>query len=131
MPMPTPTQMHALKFTCRRDFRAQCRGVPPGGQAAFACLVRHQRRLTQNCRTSVRAIVQSAPAAPPPAAAPRPRGASPVDMAVMVRACKRDMFRHCRGVHPGRGRMLRCLMAHQASLGFRCRAALKVTSPLR
>jgi hypothetical protein len=130
--MPTPKQLHALKFTCRRDFRAQCRGVPPGGQAAFACLVEHQRRLSQDCRTSVRAILLSAPAAavlpPPPNPAMSP---SPVDAAVMVRDCKRDMFRHCRGVGVGGGRMLRCLLAHQPELSFRCRTALKVTSPMR
>lgn len=134
---PTPKQMKALKFTCRRDFRANCRGVPPGGRAAFACLASHTARLSQNCRTSVRAILETAPppqtaapAAPPPAAQP-PSRATVVDAAVMLRACKRDMFRHCRGVDLGGGRMLNCLVSHEDSLGFRCRAALKVTSPLR
>jgi hypothetical protein len=49
----------------------------------------------------------------------------------MLRACKRDMIKHCRGVDAGGGRVLGCLLAHKDSLGVRCKIALKVTSPLR
>ncbi len=139
---PTPQQMKAVKFTCRRDFKVHCRGVPQGGQEAMACLMRNAARLTPNCRTAVVDIQQSLPAAPPPAArapmpvAPPPAAQAPsrataVDAAVMLRACKRDMIRHCRGVDAGGGRVLGCLLAHKDSLGVRCKIALKVTSPLR
>lgn len=138
---PTPQQMKAVKFTCRRDFNAHCRGVPQGGQEAMACLMRNAARLTPNCRTAVVDIQQSLPATPPPAArapmpvapapAQQPSRATPVDAAVMLRACKRDMIRHCRGVDVGGGRVLGCLLAHKDSLGVRCKIALKVTSPLR
>jgi hypothetical protein len=134
---PTPEQMSALKFTCRGDFGRLCKGIPPGPQA-FACLQAHQARLSQNCRTSVAAIAAEMPADGMPAAAPvavppppvvvEP---GPVDIVVMLRACKRDLIRHCRGVKPGGGRELACLNAHAARLTVRCRMARKVTAPLR
>jgi hypothetical protein len=139
---PTPQQLNSLKFTCRRDFKVHCRGVAAGGQEAMACLVRNSARLTQNCRTSLLAIQESMPMPPPAASAPIPAAAAAapappkqrataVDAAVMLRACKRDMVKHCRGVDLGGGRMLGCLAAQGKSLSFRCRTALKVTSPLR
>jgi hypothetical protein len=73
---PTPEQLEAVKFTCRRDFRLHCRGIPPGGPEALGCLERHAARLTPNCKTSIADIEATAPAAAaameataPPAAA--------------------------------------------------------------
>jgi hypothetical protein len=66
---PTPEQMKAVKYTCRNDFRARCRGVPAGGQEAMACLMRNSARLSPDCKTSLRAIEESMPMAPAAAAA--------------------------------------------------------------
>lgn len=68
-------------------------------------------------------------AAPPAPSAHRPR-APIMSAAVMLRACKRDMIRHCRGVRPGGGRELACLLAHNDTLTIRCRTAMRVTRPL-
>jgi hypothetical protein len=62
-PAPTAEQLSAIKFTCRSDFRANCRGVPQGGPEALACLQRNAPRLSQNCRTSLAAVADEAPAA--------------------------------------------------------------------
>jgi hypothetical protein len=136
---PSPEQLKALKFTCRADFSRHCKGIPPGPEA-FVCLQAHQGQLTPNCRTSVAAIADempaggmsaaavAAPVAPPPAHVGHP---SPANAIVMLRACKLDLLRHCRGVEPGGGRELACLAVHEGSLSMRCKMARRVTEPLR
>lgn len=161
MPMQAqaPTHFHtdAIRQSCRADFAANCAGVTPGGKEALQCLKSHVARLSPACKAAVAAIEpapsgaghppKKAPAAvaapmpvePPPAiAAPMPRpptpppaAASPVDLAVLLRACKFDLIRHCAGVQPGEGRELACLAAHDEGLTIRCRMALKITAPLR
>ena len=132
---PTPQQMKALKFTCRRDFRAYCRGVPEGPEA-FACLMRNSPRLSPNCRTSVADIAQSVPAgaAPPPPAAAIPPPAVPIariesmgmrERLEVFRACERDQAVVCPRVDPGGGRLIICLASHPQALSRRCGRALQ------
>ena len=130
--------MNALKFTCRRDFGRVCKGVPPGGAEALACLQSNAARLSPNCKTSLADIADSVPSGVMPAtsaaaapAAPPPHSAGPVDAAVMIRACKLDLVRHCRNAELGDGRKIACLNEHMADLTVRCRTALKVTAPIR
>jgi hypothetical protein len=132
---PSPEQLSALKFTCRRDFSRHCKGVPPGPEA-FVCLQANEAKLSSNCRTSVAAIAAEMPAGamPAPPAAPvakSPETGGPVDAVVMVRACKLDLIRYCRNAKLGEHRKIECLTAHMPKLTVRCRTALKVTSPLR
>ncbi len=68
-PAPTPAQMSAIKNTCRADYSRNCRGVPPGGPEALACLQRNAARLSPNCQTSLADIADSIPAGAAPAAA--------------------------------------------------------------
>lgn len=117
---PTPEQLKALKFTCRRDFRVYCRGVPAGGQEAFACLARNTPRLTPDCRTSMRAIELSAGT---PAAASATAQPSPAQQAAIKQNCSGDFPRVCPGVSPGPG-ALTCLSAHVAEVSPACRASL-------
>ena len=70
------------------------------------------------------------PAAVKPAPVPHNPKAPVVDAAAMIRGCKLDMVRHCRGVGVGGGKMIACLTAHEADLTVRCRALFKITSPL-
>lgn len=135
---PDPAKLKALKFTCRADFRRLCKHVPEGPEA-FACLEAHRARLSPNCRTSVADLAASIPAGgmPPampvvvkPAPVPHKPKAPVVDAAVVLRACKLDVIRHCRGAGLGGGKMLACLTAHEENLTFRCRAAMKVSAPL-
>ncbi len=139
MPEPTPMQLSALKHTCGRDFTRHCRGVPPGGPEAIACLEFNEAKLTPDCKTSLADIADSMagampPPAPPPPMAPLPRPAAPVATGVVVgRACLRDLIMHCRGTGVGEGEKIACLKAYAASghrLGVLCAAALKIT-PMR
>lgn len=79
--MPTPEQQSAIRFSCRSDFMANCRGVPQGGPEAFACLQRNATRLSPDCRTALAAAAQDAPTAA--AATPqKPVGPFPVRRAI-------------------------------------------------
>ena len=136
---PDPEKLKALKFTCRADFRRLCKNVPEGPEA-FMCLQGHSARLSPNCRTSVDDLAASMPAggamapatavAVKPAPVAHPPKAPIVDAAVVLRACKLDVIRHCRDAGLGGGQVLACLTAHEDNLTFRCRAAMKVSSPL-
>ena len=119
---PTPQQIEAIKSNCRRDYRRHCRGIPPGGPEALACLQRNVEQLRRKCEIAVVAIGQPAPAV----AAPPPIQHAPlVDVAIMVRSCRRDLVRLCGDVQPGGGRELACLFAHRGELRLRCRWALR------
>jgi hypothetical protein len=138
---PTAAQQSAMKQACRSDFMAKCSGVTPGGKDALACLQRNGAGLSPSCKQVVSATMGApapaagaavAPVAVTPAApAPTAPKAPLANAAVMLRACKLDLFRHCRGVGPGGGRELACLAANESGLTIRCKMAMKVTSPLR
>lgn len=98
---PTPQQLKAVQFTCRADFKRNCKGIQPGGPEALACLQRNAPRLTPDCKTSLADIADSLPAPaatptvaaappPPPAARrPLPPGITPVGR-VLRRVIKRE-----------------------------------------
>jgi hypothetical protein len=84
---PTPAQQAAIKSACQRDFMMNCRGVQPGGQAAFMCLQRNSARLSAGCQGALAAIASGTPPAPV-AAAPAPArspGLFPVRRAIRER----------------------------------------------
>jgi hypothetical protein len=81
---PTAGQQQAIRFTCRRDFLVNCRGVQPGGPDALACLQRNAAKLSPDCRTALSAVESGAPTAAP-AAAPKPVGPFPVRRAIRER----------------------------------------------
>jgi hypothetical protein len=82
--MPTPAQQSAIRFSCRGDFMANCRGVPQGGPEAFACLQSNAARLSPDCRTAITAVAEDAPTAA--AAAPQPvRPLGPIRRAIRDR----------------------------------------------
>lgn len=129
---PTAKQLSAIRFTCRRDFKRHCRGVAPGGPEAIACLQRNAATLTPDCKTSLADIGDEVPPAnvqlAPSANAPN----APVVMtAVIGRACLRDLALHCRGTGIGDGQKIACLLARGPKLAPLCRAALKITEPVR
>jgi hypothetical protein len=128
---PTAEQLKALNFTCRRDLSRFCAGAPPGSPQALSCLQGNAAKLTPDCKTSVADIGD---AVPPPPAAPASSGTpnAPIVMtAVIGRACMRDLLMHCRDIKVGDGRKIDCLMARSDRLAVMCKAALKITDPVR
>jgi hypothetical protein len=80
---PTPSQISAIRSSCRSDFMANCSGVQPGGRDALECLIHNVARLSPSCKAAVSAVIPAAaqpaaatPAAPPPAAAAPPATAA-------------------------------------------------------
>lgn len=133
LPPPTPAQISAIKFSCRRDLSNNCRGLTDGAES-LACLQRNAGKLTPNCKTSLAAIADTAPLAPAapgtPAATRAPK--APVVMtAVIGRACLRDLALHCRNTGVGDGQKIACLTARGSKLAPLCKAALKITGPVR
>lgn len=132
-PAPTAEQMKAIRFTCRREFANNCRGVPSGGAKAIDCLQRNAGKLTPDCKTSLAALGDARPATPgtpPPAPAGTPN--APIVMtAVIGRSCMRDLMLHCRDSKVGDGRKIACLMERGPALSPLCKAALKITEPVR
>jgi hypothetical protein len=132
-PAPTAAQLKAVSFSCRRDLSANCRGLPDGAES-IACLQRNSGRLAPDCKTSLAAIADTAPLAPAAsetAAATRAPNAPVVMTAVIGRACLRDLALHCRDTGIGDGQKIACLTARGERLAPLCKAALKITGPVR
>lgn len=134
LPAPTAAQLKAIKVTCRGDFRRDCRGVPPGGAQAIACLQLHAATLSPDCKVSLADIADTALPPTPVNITPPPPGMpnAPIVMtAVIGRACLRDLALHCRDTGIGDGQKIACLMARGPQLAPLCKAALKITEPVR
>ncbi|WP_246702605.1 hypothetical protein [Starkeya sp. ORNL1] len=67
---PTQAQQSAIRSACPSDFRANCSGVQPGGQAALTCLQQNMAKLSPACQSAVGAIGGGATAAPATTTAP-------------------------------------------------------------
>jgi hypothetical protein len=93
--------------------------------------MRNEAQLSNACRLSVEAVGAHAPAAPPPPPSPAPaeaaapRAAAPPRGMPLMEACGADYRAYCRGVPPGGGRALGCLLDRHASLSVACREALE------
>jgi hypothetical protein len=133
---PSPTQVSAIRSSCRADYQAHCAGVPTGGQASLACLQENMASLSPNCRQAVGAIGggASAPASAGAGAAAAPAGAPAAsgrhmppraEVGMLREECGADYQTHCRGVLPGGGRGLACLADRRESLSHGCREAMQ------
>jgi hypothetical protein len=133
---PSKAQAAAIRSACRADYQSYCRGVPPGGTAAWSCLQANAASFSPPCQRAVYAVTGGTPteAAAPPAGAPpaavpvRP----PIGRVVSLReelfvirtACGGDFRAYCAGVRLGGGRAIGCLEANAASLSPSCQGAL-------
>jgi hypothetical protein len=52
-PMSPRQEMAVLRWSCGRDFRALCGGVPPGGGRVIACLRANGPHLSPQCRRAL------------------------------------------------------------------------------
>jgi hypothetical protein len=89
---------------CRADVQKLCKGVQPGGGRIAGCLKQHESELAPGCRERM--------------AQARKEGKE------FVEACKADTETLCKGVQPGQGRVMRCLVDHKDKLSSGCRAKI-------
>ena len=53
---PAPPPAAEMRQACGFDYRRYCRGIPPGGGRALACLQSNRDRLSQTCRGALAAM---------------------------------------------------------------------------
>jgi len=91
-----------LTRACLPDVQRFCEGVLPGKGRILSCLKGREPDLTPACQAEFSAARERA--------------------AGFRHACGPDVERFCRGVRPGRGRILACLKGREADLAPACRA---------
>ncbi len=89
---------------CRADVQKLCKGVQPGGGRIAACLKQHESELSAPCREKIAEARE--------------------EHKEFTEACKADAETHCKGIQPGQGRILRCLVEHTDKLSGNCRAKI-------
>jgi hypothetical protein len=65
-----PGQANAIREACRSDYMVNCAGVPPGGEAALACLKQNAAKTSPTCQQVLRAAVGSEQGAAASSSAP-------------------------------------------------------------
>lgn len=100
-----------LSASCGKDIEAYCKSATLANNGITQCLEQNQSKLSQKCnadRLVVISLIQERLAAQ--AAAPK--------------ACQRDAAQFCKGVKPGAGHLLRCLLKAQPSVSNKCNTAI-------
>ena len=96
---------------CTPDIEKFCKDAKDGMAGSVKCLNEHQAELSEACkkhRETLRAQLQ----------ANRQAGLK------LVRACKSDIDKFCKGVKPGGGRVADCLKKNGSKLSAPCKTAL-------
>jgi len=100
-----------LAASCGKDIEAYCKSASLGNNGITNCLEKNQSKLSQKCnadRVVVIGLIQARLAA----------------QSEVAQICNRDMAQYCKGVKPGAGHMLRCLLKAQPSVSNKCNAAI-------
>jgi len=99
-----PPVAQAQGGACAADVKKFCADVKPGEDRVRSCLASHRAELSEPCRKALDAGGFAKPKQRP------------------QRPCAADVERFCKDVHPGEGRVLKCLDAHAAELSAACMA---------
>jgi len=91
----------AAEHPCLADADRLCKGVEPGGGRVLACLRKHDKELSPECRKKRETFREEAEE--------------------IKKSCADDADRFCIGVTPGRGGVLRCLINRYSELSPPCR----------
>jgi len=101
---PEPAYAQRGAGPCREDIQKLCAGMQPGGGRFRDCLQQHAAELTPACQQHLTQMKAK--------------------IAVWRQACEGDVQKHCNGVAPGRGGIVRCLREHQNELSQACKDQL-------
>ncbi len=100
-----------LSASCGADINKYCKSATLANNGIGQCLDQNQAKVSQKCnadRAVVATLIQERLAAQ--AAAPK--------------ICQRDAAQRCKGVKPGAGHILRCLLKAQRSVSNKCNTAI-------
>lgn len=100
-----------LAASCGKDIHAHCQSASLANNGIMACLEENQSKVSEKCnadRVVVTGLIQARLAA----------------QAEVAKICNRDMAQYCKGVKPGAGHMLRCLLKAQPSVSNKCNTAI-------
>ena len=93
------------KGACRADIEKFCKDVKTGQGRLAQCVKQHEGDLSLACRELIAEGKKKA--------------------GEFVNDCKPDAEKFCKGVEPGKGRVLKCLKANEAKLSPVCKAHFK------
>jgi hypothetical protein len=100
-----------LAASCGKDIQAHCQSASLANNGITNCLEKNQSRISQKCnadRLVVIGLIEARLAA----------------QSEVAKICNRDMAQYCKGVKPGAGHMLRCLLKAQPSVSAKCNEAI-------
>ena len=92
---------------CKADFERLCKGVQPGDGRIMKCMMDNKSRVSPACASAMDQKRQE-------------EQAVGQDFA----ACKQDYERFCKGVQPGGGRIMQCMVDNQSRVSAPCAAVL-------
>lgn len=108
----------ADKNPCSGDIARFCPGILPGpaGMAALMeCLEKHEKELSDACRDFEEGM-----------GGPRIEKIEAIrEKQEFRQKCSGDMFRFCKDTSPTKGRMMKCLKAHESELSAPCSQSIK------
>jgi hypothetical protein len=90
---------------CAADIRKFCADVPTGGGRVEACLEKHAKELSPECKTRHKNLAK--------------------EMGTLAATCRQDISQFCSDVVPGRGRIAACLQNHSDDLSPVCKEAFR------
>lgn len=85
---------------CSNDLKKYCARVKPGEGRVAKCMADNFRKLEPSCQATVQAALNK-------------RGG-------MMKACKADAEKFCKGIRPREGRILSCLKGRESDLSPAC-----------
>lgn len=93
------------KGPCRADYQKFCKGIQPGQGRIAECMRGRESELSPECRDALEAMREKTQD--------------------FIRACSADRDTFCKGIRPGRGRIVGCLKENEPKLSPECREHLK------
>ena len=100
-----------LAASCGKDINGYCKSADLANNGIIKCLDQNQAKVSRQCNVD-RAVVVGLIQARLAAQAEAPK------------LCERDAAQYCKGVKPGAGHVLRCLLKAEHSVSKKCNAAI-------
>ncbi|MES0810836.1 hypothetical protein ABLO27_15235 [Roseibium sp. SCPC15] len=118
------TRASGLMTACSTDIASLCNGVREGRGRISACLFAHDNKISTSCRPELTKVTTSRmfeKMIPPDVLKMR----NTPGEAKLRQVCAADINSRCKGVPPGKGRLLACLYAWSNKVSQPCHAEAK------